>query len=86
VELQDFLEGTVQVTKPTSCPGSLDALVDGAPPLLARTYQTSKSPCVALGSSILILFSPSWIVSCNLGTALLGIGIGIDEEGGSGGV
>ena len=70
----------------TSSLGSIDALADGAPPLIAQTCPTSKSSHTTLGSPISEFPSYSCNASCNTGIALLGLGIDIDEEGGSGSV
>ena len=70
----------------TSGLGSIDVSNDGAPPLTARTSQISESSHTALGLSISKFPSYPCNESCNTGTMLLGIGIGKDEEGGSGGV
>ena len=66
--------------------GSIDALADGAPPLIARICPTSESSHTILGLPISELPSCPCNVSCNTRIALLGLGIGVDEEGGSGGV
>ena len=68
----------------TSGLGSIDASANGAPPLTARTSQIFESSHTSLGLFILELPSCPW--SCNTGIALLGIEIGTNEEGGSGGV
>jgi hypothetical protein len=70
----------------TSCPRSLDASVDGAPSLTGQTSRTSETPCDALVSSITIILSLSSIASWSARGVLVGIGIGIDEDGGCGGV
>jgi hypothetical protein len=74
------------VTIHTSCPRSLDASADGAPPLTGRTSRTSEIPGDALVSSITIILSLSWIASWTTRGVLFGIGIRIDEDGGCGGV
>jgi hypothetical protein len=74
------------VTTHTSCPRSLDASADGAPPLTGRTSQTSEIPCDALVSSIIIILSLSWTASWCVMGVLVKIGIGVDEDGGCGGV
>ena len=66
--------------------GSTDVSADGAPPFTAQTSPTSESSHTALGSSISKPPSCPCNASCNTGIALLAIGIGTDEEGGSGGV
>ena len=70
----------------TSGLGNIDASVDGASPFTARICPTSESSHTALGSPISELPSYSYNASCNTGIVLLGLGIGTDEEGGSGGV
>jgi hypothetical protein len=74
------------VTTRTSCPRSLDASADGAPPLTGRTSRTSETSGDALVSSITIILSMSWTVSWTSRGVLVGLGIGTDEDGGYGGV
>ena len=68
----------------TSGLGSIDALANGAPSLIAQTSQISESSYTLLVLPISELPSYPW--SCTTGIALLGIGIGTNEEGGGGGV
>jgi len=70
----------------TSGSGGEHVSADGAPPLTARTPASSESSHTGKGSPISELPSRPCIASCNTGIALLGLGIGTDEEGGSGGV
>ena len=65
---------------------SIDASANGGPSFIVQTSQTFESSHAALGFSISKLPSPPCIASCNFGTVLLRIGLGIDEEGGSRGV
>jgi hypothetical protein len=67
------------VTTHTSCPRSLDALA-------GRTSRTSETPGDAIVSSITIILSVSWTASWTARGVLVGLGIGIDEDGGCGGV